>query len=82
MSASVVEQILDLARWAPSGDNSQPWRFEILDERRFVIHGHDTRSDCIYDLDGRPSQASLGALIETVEIVPPLETTIRGRVPR
>lgn len=65
---SVVEQILDLARWAPSGDNSQPWRFELVDERHFVIHGHDTREFCIYDLDGRPSQLSLGALIETTAI--------------
>ena len=65
---SVVEQILDLARWAPSGDNSQPWRFEIIDAQHFVIHGRDTRDNCIYDLDGRPSQLSLGALIETATI--------------
>ncbi len=86
MSTSVVEQILDLARWAPSGDNSQPWRFEILDERRFVIHGHDTRGDCIYDLDGRPSQVSLGALIETAEIAASahglvLQVTRRNHLP-
>jgi nitroreductase len=28
----ICEQILDLARWAPSGDNTQPWRFEIKGE--------------------------------------------------
>ncbi len=66
--SSVIEQILDLARWAPSGDNAQPWRFEIVDAQHFVIHGRDTREDCIYDLDGRPSQLSLGALIETATI--------------
>ncbi len=64
--ASPLHQILDLARWAPSGDNTQPWRFEILDESRFVIHGFDTRDHCVYDLDGRASQMSLGALIETL----------------
>ena len=64
----VVEQILDLARWAPSGDNAQPWRFEIIDGSRFVIHGRDTRDHCIYDLDGRSSQLALGALIETAAI--------------
>ena len=63
-----ILQILDLARWAPSGDNSQPWRFEVINDHQFVIHGHDTREDCIYDLDGRPSQISLGALIETAAI--------------
>ena len=65
---SVLEQILDLARWAPSGDNAQPWRFEVQDELRFVIHGKDTRDHCLYDLDGRPSQLALGALIETAAI--------------
>ena len=66
--ASPIHQILDLARWAPSGDNSQPWRFEVLDESHLVIHGFDTREHCIYDLDGRASQLSLGALIETISI--------------
>jgi nitroreductase len=64
----VVERILELARWAPSGDNTQPWRFEIVDERRFVVHGFDTRDWCLYDIDGRPSQIALGALLENVAI--------------
>jgi nitroreductase len=63
-----LEQILELARWAPSGDNTQPWRFEILDARRLVVHGHDTRDHCVYDLDGHPSQISIGALLETMAI--------------
>lgn len=66
--ASPIHQILDLARWAPSGDNTQPWRFEILDGTHFVINGFDTRDHCVYDLDGHPSQMSLGALIETIHI--------------
>lgn len=66
--ASPIYQILDLARWAPSGDNTQPWAFEQIDDQRFVIHGRDTRSDTVYDLDGRASQLSLGALIETLAI--------------
>lgn len=63
-----IEQILDLARWAPSGDNTQPWRFEILDDRRFVVHGFDTRDAVVYDIDGHASQIALGALLETIEI--------------
>jgi molybdopterin/thiamine biosynthesis adenylyltransferase len=66
--ATVMEQILDLARWAPSGDNTQPWRFEIAGERHLVVHGFDTRDHCVYDLTGHPSQISLGALLETVAI--------------
>lgn len=67
-SDQVILQILDLARWAPSGDNAQPWRFQVLDGLNFVIHGTDTRDHCIYDLDGRPTQLALGALIETAAI--------------
>jgi len=63
-----LEQILELARWAPSGDNTQPWRFEILGPRRLTVHGNDTRLHCVYDLDGHPSQLSLGALLESLAI--------------
>ena len=67
-NTAIVEQILELARWAPSGDNTQPWRFEIVGPTRLVVHGFDTRADCVYDLDGHPSQVSLGALLETIAI--------------
>ena len=29
---SPLEEILNAARWAPSGDNAQPWRFEVRGE--------------------------------------------------
>jgi nitroreductase len=61
-------KILDLARWAPSGDNTQPWRFEILDDRHIVVHGFDTRDHVLYDFDGRASQIAHGALLETLRI--------------
>jgi nitroreductase len=63
-----IISILDLARWAPSGDNTQPWSFEIVDDMHVVVHGFDTRDHCVYDLNGRPSQISLGALLQTMEI--------------
>lgn len=64
----IIESILDLGRWAPSGDNTQPWRFEIAGDGHVVVHGFDTRDHCVYDLDGHPSQISLGALLETIAI--------------
>lgn len=63
-----IHKILDLARWAPSGDNTQPWRFQIEGPWHVVVHGFDTREHCVYDLDGHPSQISMGALIETAAI--------------
>ncbi|RUM94634.1 MAG: thiamine biosynthesis protein ThiF [Thiothrix sp.] len=65
---STLEMILDLARWAPSGDNAQPWRFEVIDKTHLVVHGSDTREHCIYDLQGHASQLSLGALLENIKI--------------
>lgn len=65
---SVVLQILNLARWAPSGDNAQSWRFEVVDDTHVRVHCSDTRDRCIYDLDGHSSQIAFGALLENVEI--------------
>ena len=64
----LITDILEFARWAPSGDNTQPWRFEILDASHLIVHGFDTRDYCVYDLDGHPSQIALGALLETLAI--------------
>lgn len=63
-----IEKVLDLARWAPSGDNTQPWRFEIISPTEAVIHTFDTRHHCVYDLTGRPSQIAVGAFLETARI--------------
>jgi len=63
-----VVKILDLARWAPSGDNTQVWQFEIVAADHVAIYCHDTRDHCVYDLHGHPSQISYGALLETLSI--------------
>ena len=66
--ATVIQRILEQARWAPSGDNTQPWRFEIQNEETFQVHAYDTRNWCVYDLDGRASQTAVGALLETIKV--------------
>jgi hypothetical protein len=63
-----IYRILDLARWAPSGDNTQCWRFEVAAADHVIVHAYDTRADTVYDLDGHPSQISMGALLETIAI--------------
>lgn len=64
----LLRELLALARWAPSGDNHQPWRFQILDARSARVIARDTRSHCVYDLDGVPTLLALGALVETLAI--------------
>lgn len=66
--AQPLQSILTRARFAPSGDNTQPWRFEIISHQHIVIHGRDTRHDCVYDLKGHASLIALGALLETISI--------------
>lgn len=68
MTRDILLQILDLARWAPSGDNTQPWRFELIADDHIAIHGHDTRDHVLYDFEGRPSQMAHGALLETLRL--------------
>lgn len=68
MNHDTLTHILDLARWAPSGDNTQPWRFEIVDEHLIRVHGTDTRDHILYDYDGHPSHIAHGALLETMRI--------------
>ena len=65
---AVALEILDLARWAPSGDNTQPWRFEIIDDHHIAVHGFDTRDHVVYDFDGHASHMAHGALLETLRI--------------
>lgn len=64
----VLLKVLDTARWAPSGDNTQPWRFEIINHKHVAVHGHDTRDWCIYDFAGHASHMAHGALLETIRI--------------
>lgn len=65
---TILLRVLERARWAPSGDNTQPWRFELPGADHLLIHGFDTRNHVVYDLDGRPSQLAVGALLETIVI--------------
>jgi molybdopterin/thiamine biosynthesis adenylyltransferase/nitroreductase len=65
---SQIERILDLARWAPSGDNSQPWRFKIMGEDRVLIT-IACKNDNIYEYaDGQPTLLAAGFLLETMRL--------------
>ncbi|MYM80894.1 molybdopterin biosynthesis protein MoeY [Duganella sp. FT50W] len=68
MNADPLADILSLARWAPSGDNTQPWRFERRGPLEVAVHCRDTRDHVVYDLRGHASQVSYGALLETMAI--------------
>ena len=67
-AVSPMAKVLEVARWAPSGDNSQVWRFELTSEHSCVIHAKDTRDWVVYDLEGNASKMALGCLIENMDL--------------
>ncbi len=67
-SETSLDRILELARWTPSGDNSQPWRFEPTSGESVRVHLHDQMGNDLYDYDGRPTLVSGGMLLETMRL--------------
>ncbi len=63
---SLLENIIEYAKWAPSGDNAQCWRFRLTGEFTFTVIANDTRDHCVYDTDGQSSHLAHGILIETI----------------
>ncbi|TVR81151.1 MAG: thiamine biosynthesis protein ThiF [Rhodospirillales bacterium] len=68
-TGSVVERILDLARWAPSGDNEQPWRFTVTGPDAVSVHIARPDPANVYEYaEGQPTILSGGMLLETLRI--------------
>jgi nitroreductase len=66
-----LERILDAARWAPSGDNAQPWSFEIKGENDVMVSIHRERGNVYEYRDGEPTVISAGTLLENIAIAAP-----------
>lgn len=66
---TVLEEILNAARWAPSGDNAQPWRFEVLGPESVRIHLTNEHKKNVYEYrNGEPTILAAGALIECLRV--------------
>ncbi|WP_321392630.1 ThiF family adenylyltransferase [Emcibacter sp.] len=66
---NMMGRILDMARWAPSGDNTQPWRFEVVSDKKLIVHipPIDSRNPYEYN-NGQPTYLSVGMLLETIRL--------------
>ncbi|MEK7138509.1 MAG: nitroreductase family protein [Patescibacteria group bacterium] len=64
----VIKQIIDAAIWAPSGDNSQPWRFQIIGDK-LQIFNIPNRDNPILNFQQSGSYIAHGALIENLDLL-------------
>jgi len=63
-----ITKIIEYGTWAPSGDNSQPWRFEVLGDNKINIYNIPEKDTSIYNLNQNANHIAIGALIENVGI--------------
>jgi nitroreductase len=62
-----ISKIIEAGIRAPSGDNCQPWRFEVKDNR-ISIYNIPDRDNSLYSWGQRASYIAHGALIENMTI--------------
>jgi len=66
-----IDRILDAAHWAPSGDNAQPWTFEVDSENRFDVCVRIESGNVYEYRHGEPTLISAGTLLENIAIAAP-----------
>lgn len=67
--SSAIEDIVNVARWTPSGDNAQPWRFRRQGDDRLLIHIRDDSAGNVYEYrGGEPTLLSGGMLLASLDI--------------
>lgn len=62
-----IKEIIDSAIWAPSGDNSQPWRFEVRQDKLYIFNIPE-RDNPILNFKQSGSYVAHGGLIENISI--------------
>lgn len=66
-----IKKIIEVAVNAPSGENSQPWRFEV-EGNKIRIFNLLERDQSLYNFGQRGSLVAHGALIENISITAPI----------
>lgn len=73
-----VEKILEAAHWAPSGDNAQPWTFEVQSEDLFDVLVRIDAGNVYEYRQGEPTLISAGTLLENIAIAAPSQGKSAG----
>jgi len=66
----VIKKILELAVYAPSGDNMQPWDFE-LSNNTLRVFNQPQKDLSLYNYRQQGALLGLGALLENISIISP-----------
>lgn len=62
-------KLIERARWAPSADNTQPWRFEALDDSAALrVHYRPGTEMGVFCLDHYTGHLAMGGLLETLRL--------------
>lgn len=64
-----IEEILNTAVRAPSGDNSQPWTFSITNDNTLRIFNVEGKDNPILNYENSGSYVAHGALIQNIKIL-------------
>lgn len=64
---SIIETLLDAARYAPSGDNIQPWEFAVRNDV-IELYNVPEKDLSLYNFKQRAAYVAHGAAIENMEI--------------
>lgn len=62
-----LKKIIDISIYAPSGDNSQPWRFKIINNT-ILVYNIPEKDISLYNFNMSASLIAIGALIENIKI--------------
>lgn len=63
-----IERIASAATQAPSGDNSQPWRFVFHAPNTLEIHALPEKDNALFNIDDSGTLIALGAAIQNAEL--------------
>jgi nitroreductase len=64
----VFQQILETAVQAPSGDNSQPWRF-VVKNNTFSVYNKPEKDNPVFNFKQSGSYIAIGCLLENIDII-------------
>lgn len=71
MEAKILQEILDCAVQAPSGDNTQPWRFKKVGDNAVDIIAWSEKDNPIFNYKNIPTLIAIGTVLENISNIFP-----------